>query len=43
MKSVNMLRLIGLVVVITMLAMAAPATALDRFIELGPEEGTVGS
>ena len=43
MKSVNMLRLIGLVVVITMLAMAAPATALDRFIELVPEEGTVGS
>ncbi|GAI84726.1 unnamed protein product, partial [marine sediment metagenome] len=37
------LRLIGLVVVITMLAMAAPATALDRFIELVPEEGTVGS
>ena len=43
MKSVNMLRLIGLVVVIAMLAMAAPVTALTRFIDLSPEEGTVGS
>jgi len=43
MKRVNMLRLIALVVAFTMLAMAIPATAATRFIELDPEEGTIGS
>ncbi len=43
MKKVNILRLIALVVVMTMLAMAIPATAATRFIELDPEEGTIGS
>ena len=43
MKSVNMLRLIGLMVVMAMVLMAIPVTAQTRFIDLAPEEGTVGS
>jgi len=43
MKKMNVLRMIGLIVVITMLAMAVPVTAATRFIELDPEEGTIGS
>ena len=43
MKSAHMLRLIGLMVVIAMLAMAAPVIAQTRNIELDPEEGTIGT
>ena len=43
MKSVNMLRLIGLIVVMAMMLMAIPVTAQTRFVDLAPAEGTVGS
>ena len=43
MKKMNMMRIIGLIVVVTMLVMAVPVTAQTRFIEIDPEEGTIGS
>ena len=43
MKSVHILRLIGLIVVMALLVMAIPVTALTRFIEIDPEEGTIGT
>ena len=43
MKSAHMLRLTGLIVVIALLVMAIPVTALTRFIEIDPEEGTIGT
>jgi hypothetical protein len=36
------MRIIGLIVIVTMMVMAVPVTAQTRFIELDPEEGTVG-
>jgi len=39
----KILRIFSLVIVIAMLVMAVPVTAQDRFIELDPEEGTIGS
>jgi len=43
MRYTRMLKIFSLVIVIAMLVMAVPATAATRFIELDPEEGTVGS
>jgi len=42
MKKMNVMRVIGLVLVLTLLAIAIPVTAQSRFIELDPEEGAVG-
>ena len=42
MKKMNMMRVIGLIAVVTMLVMAVPVTAQTRFIELDPEEGAIG-
>ena len=42
MKKMHMMRIIGLIVVVTMLVMAVPVTAQTRFIELDPEEGAIG-
>ncbi len=42
MKKISVMRLIGLVLVLTMLAVAIPVTAQSRFIELDPEEGAIG-
>jgi hypothetical protein len=43
MKYKKMLRIFSLVIVIAMLAMAVPVTAQTRFIEIDPEEGTIGA
>jgi hypothetical protein len=43
MKSRNMMRLMALMAVIAMLVMAVPVTAQTRFIELTPEQGTIGT
>ena len=43
MRYSKMLRIFSLVIVIAMLAMAVPVTAQTRFIEIEPEEGTIGS
>ena len=43
MKKMKVMGIIGLIVVVTMLAMAVPVIAQSRFIELDPEEGTIGS
>lgn len=42
MEKMNVMRVIGLVLLLTMLAIAIPVTAQSRFIELDPEEGAIG-
>jgi len=43
MKKMNMMRIIGLIVVFAMLVIAVPVTAQIRSLEIGPEEGTIGT
>ncbi len=43
MRSRNMMRLMALMAVMAMLVIAIPVTAQTRFIELTPEQGTIGT
>ncbi len=43
MKYKKMLRIFSLAIIIVLLVMAVPVTAQTRFIEIDPEEGTIGS
>ena len=43
MRYTKILQIISIVIILSLSLMAIPATALDRFITLVPEEGTIGS
>ena len=42
MRKMKILSILSMVLVIVMLSMALPVTAQTRFIELDPEEGSIG-